>query len=455
MLSNYSNIVEVGQGGFGCVYRAIDNLTGQPVAIKMMSNKVAYQPMYRQLFETEVMTLKSLNHPNIVHILGNPFSDTQGNLYLPMEFIEGETIKQRVSRVGPYKEQDATELMIKVLDAMQYVYQQGKIHRDIKPSNIMIRPDGSVCIIDFGIAKDTKMSTGMTVGNVIGTDGYMSPEQADGNNIDHRTDIYSLGCTFYYLMTGHDAIAKRTNDVETRIAVMEQKVPDITIEHPEISRYTADVIAKATDKNMLLRYQTPNAFKLALELKNAPVNPTAATSKTEITIGSREDNDIIILNQYVSRHHCTIAISEDMYGGEKTIIFTDTSTNGTGIEGRFIKKASERIPLADNADVMPQILLAGRAETVLNWMQIDEVYKRKTDRSLFDKSVSPPPPKRKDEDKLSFGWWLLIMVIPLVGILEYHPWKKETPKKARTALILGIVMLIVNNIIYFLFKNNL
>ena len=384
-LPGYSHIEEIGRGGMGCVYKAIENSTGRIVAIKMMSNKVTCYPEYRSLFSTEANTLRQLNHPSIVKIIGNTFSDAQGNLYLPMEFVEGETISQHVRKYGAYSEAEGLQLMCQILDAMQYVYSQNKIHRDIKPSNIMLRPEGGICIIDFGIAKDTHISTGMTVGNVIGTSGYMSPEQATGLNIDHRTDIYSLGCLLYYILSGQDAITKADNDFETKLRVLDTVIPDIRQINPSISENTSFAIQKATNKNMLKRFQTPADFKAALSHEETR---TEDVSKTIITIGRDSDNDITMsTDKAISQHHGRLIFIKPMPTVQVSILYEDFSTNGTGLNGKYIHQAQEHISLAP-IDQMPEILLAGRPENKVSWDEVEKIYRQKTGHSLF---VQPAP----------------------------------------------------------------
>ena len=204
----YQFIREIGSGGMGSVYEG-RSPDGKHVAIKMLRAEIAYNPEYRSMFEQEARILKQMNHPSVVKIIGDSFSDERNNLYLPMEFIEGESLSEHINKNGPFSENEAIEIMAKILRAMEYVHQTGNAHRDIKPSNVMLKPNKEICVIDFGIAKDMKTHTGKTIGMVIGTDGYMSPEQAGGNNIDHRTDIYSLGCLLFFLVTGRDAVTKK------------------------------------------------------------------------------------------------------------------------------------------------------------------------------------------------------------------------------------------------------
>ena len=419
MILGYSNIVEIGRGGMGCVYKATDDKTGKVVAIKMMSNKVSCHPEYRTLFISEAKTLQELNHPSIVKISGGAFSDDQGNLYLPMEFVEGETLLQHVRDHGPYSEAEGISIMCMILDAMQYVYSHNKIHRDIKPSNIMLRPDGNICIIDFGIAKDTQISTGMTVGNVIGTSGYMSPEQATGLNIDHRTDIYSLGCLLFFILSGQDAITKADNDFETKLRVLDTVIPDIRRINQSISERTALAIIKATDKNMLKRYQTPEDFKHDIENDEAT---TIDFIKLEISIGRAEDNDIVMRTQatdkVVSQHQGKFIIRRTAPSEVPTIIYEDYSTNGTGINGKYVHHAQEQISVTD-IDTMPEILLAGRSEYAISWQEVQSVYKELTGLNLFVTQEEPAKEKKNEVviNQKDLLIWILVAVIVVLAVL--------------------------------------
>ena len=167
----YKIIEEIGRGGMGCVYKAMDE-AGNIVALKMMSNQVTCFPEYCKLFNEEVVALRRMNSTSVVRIVGDPYDDAEGNKYLPMEFINGETVEHYVKKNGAFEFSVALELMLEILEAMDHVHSHEIIHRDIKPSNIMLRSDavyslvkntytapltdvhsvGRVCIIDFGIA---------------------------------------------------------------------------------------------------------------------------------------------------------------------------------------------------------------------------------------------------------------------------------------------------------------
>ena len=276
---------EIGRGGMGAVFLGKDE-QGQQVAIKMLSNRFTCYPDYRELFESEVKSLKTLSSQYVVKVLGDKFEDPEGNYYVPMEYIRGEDIEHRVRRQGLMDYRDAITMMEEILDAIQDVHNQNIIHRDIKPSNIMIRDNGHICIIDFGIAKDARVgSTGKTVGTIIGTDGYMSPEQATGLNIDKRTDIYSLGCVLYFMLTGRHAVIQGGNSQENLNAILNGSMPRPSSIVPNIPQELDAVYLRAVDKNMLNRYSSAAEFKSELQAILLPRSP-------QVTVGRGSDNDI-------------------------------------------------------------------------------------------------------------------------------------------------------------------
>ena len=283
-MEGYTITKEIGHGGMGSVFEG-RSPNGERIAIKMMSNKATINPEFRELFYSEVKALRKMNHPSVVKIVGDYFSDSDGNLYLPMEFVDGMTIEQYIDNQA-LDENEALKIFKKILDAFVYIHRAGCIHRDIKPSNVMLKPDGNICVIDFGIAKDAKTSTGKTIGRIIGTDGYMSPEQAKGDSVDYRTDIYSLGCLLHYMLTGHHAITKKSNDYETICSILDDDFPLARLINPSVTEHTQNVILKSVNKNMLMRYQTVEDFK------NAFADRTIiAPGRKVITVG-RKDADM-------------------------------------------------------------------------------------------------------------------------------------------------------------------
>lgn len=432
-------VKEIGRGGMGCVYEGYDTQTGKTIAIKSMRNEFTCYPEFRDFFLSEVDALKRMNHPSVINIIDEPFQDEKGNMYLPMEFVDGKTIKEYVSEHGSFSPSDATAIMLKVLDAMKYIHSQRCIHRDIKPSNIMLRKNGEICIIDFGIAKDSAIgSTGKTVGLIIGTDGYMSPEQATGLNIDVRTDIYSLGCVFYFMLTGRDAIEKRTNSVETRVAILNEKPPLPSETAPGVSAQLDKVFLKATDKNMTLRFQTAEEFSRALKEEHfdIPSNPESTNEIStnhmlKITVGKSSDNDIVFNNPYVSGHHLIIsccAVNNNCI----SIEIEDNSTNGTGVNGRKIHHQKVSAKIDPNNINATTIMLAGRPECVLDLNQVVSMLTSNSNNS-----------NSNEVDNL--GCWLkgLCFLWPLLGFILYFVWKNSYPNKAKQSAKFALIGFII------------
>lgn len=452
-MDGYKIIREVGKGGMGCVYESLDS-SNNKVALKMMSAKAAAHPDYREMFDHEVRSLRKLSHPSIVKIVGEPFSDAGGNLFLPMEFVEGETISQIVQANGAFNEQEALSIFIKLLDAFSYIHNKSCIHRDVKPSNVMIRPDGSICVIDFGIAKDSKTSTGKTIGRVVGTDGYMSPEQANGYNIDTRTDIYSLGCLLHYMLTGTHAIPKQSNDYDTICAILENNFPLVADKGFTVSDKTQKAILTAVNKNMTLRFQTTEDFKAALTDK----------AICKISVG-RSNCDITLYGEYVSSHHLDIIWEpQNEKDSSYKVTIKDHSTNGTGVNGRKIKNESYSFivnqsvkSLMNDTSSLPQVMIAGLASHTLEWKTVLNILFEKMDlpTSIIDEYNGDTdihegivePSKLED---ITVGYGILCFVVPIAGWILGAVWKSENPIKAKSANKLAWYGFLFNLVVSFL-----
>lgn len=445
----------------GCVYEAADS-GGNKVALKMMKAEVASMPDYKGLFYHEAESLRVLSHPCVVRILEEPFSDEKGNLFLAMEFVEGKTISQIVKENGPYSETEALSLFAKLLDVFAYIHSRGCIHRDVKPANIMIRPDGSVCVIDFGIAKDSKTRTGKTIGTIVGTDGYMSPEQANGYHIDTRTDIYSLGCLLHYMLTGAHAIVKQSNDYDTVCTILENKFPLVADKGIVVSDRTQQAILTAVDKNMTLRYQTADEFKTAL----------VDGSSYKVTVG-RSNCDITLYGEYVSGKHLDITwVPKNEMGNRYEVKITDHSTNGTGVNGKKINHESYTFvveksvkALMKDCSPLPQVMIAGLADYMLNWVSVLNVLydKMGLPTSVLDDDIHEnndvivvyPPPSLPDPvpDKITAICGVLCFLVPVAGWILGYVWKRDTPVRAASANKLAWFGFLFNCVLYILTLN--
>ena len=215
-LGPYEIIGPLGAGGMGEVWRARDPRLGRDVAIKALPAAFARDPDRVARFEREAKLLASLNHPNVGAILG--LEEVEGQRYLVLEFVDGETLAQRLKR-GPLPVDEALDVCRQIAAGVEAAHESGVVHRDLKPGNVMLTSNGGVKVLDFGLAKggagqgsssDVGLSASPTMtygaatveGVILGTAAYMSPEQARGRAVDRRTDIWSFGCVLYECLAG-------------------------------------------------------------------------------------------------------------------------------------------------------------------------------------------------------------------------------------------------------------
>ncbi|MDR1330710.1 MAG: protein kinase [Tannerella sp.] len=408
----------VGYGGMGRVYQGIDP-RGNTVAIKEMRAEFVTDAHMRARFHKEAVTLAQLEHPSIVKMHSS--FEERGCLYLVMEYVEGETVEQCVKRKGIIDESEAVRLLSDVLSALDYAHANGLVHRDIKPGNIMIRPDRSACLLDFGIVKDLNDGSLTTARLVIGTDGYMSPEQAEGYHVDRRSDIYSLGCVLFYMLTGRHAIPRQKSDYDTRQAVIQNALPKAKDFNPCVSDALQAVLDRAMNRNMLMRFQSCREF--GMELRSGATAVTGRSGNAVISIG-REECDIVIIHSSVSRHHADMEAVRCPDG----IIyrFMDRSTNGTTIDGEKIHLAMKEIPVLQNAQRRPSILLAGTAG--LEWTEIEAAFGKKSGGG--GEAPPPPPPPPSVSGKDATGWLVAIYTFAVLGgvvgiILGTHVYRSK------------------------------
>lgn len=469
-IGEFYDVQVIGHGGMGTVYEGF--FRGQKVAIKEFKRDFLSEADLIERFRLEARVIDKLHHPAIVKIVKPshykdrtyyPAFEENGNLYLAMEFVEGLTLEQYVKQFYPngIPESEAIEIMCRILEAMEYVRQQKLVHRDIKPSNIIVKPDKSICILDFGIAKDIA-STGLTTGRcILGTSGYMSPEQAEGGlTVDYRTDIYSLGCVFFYMLTGVHAIPKKGSEMETRIAVLRDSFPRLIDINPALSEKVQAVIDKAVEKNMLLRYQSPEEFRQALLSENSTQfnRATSSLSTNKITVGRDRSCDLFVndTQEKVSRRH--MDISWEVVSGGILYVFVDRSTNGSMVNERFIH--GESCSLLDKktnrgSDAFsPSIILAGTV--LLDWNDVKEIIDKKIKSATSNTHSGREVKENVSEsiitrsDSLSTGEFLLCVIFPFIGFIWSHKFKEAFQNKARSSALagwLGVCMYILFAII--------
>jgi eukaryotic-like serine/threonine-protein kinase len=271
-IQNYKIVRQLGSGGMGEVYLADDSRLNRKIALKFLPAHFMVNPDRVRRFEREARAASALNHPNIVTIYEIGQSDSMH--FIATEFVDGKTLRQQINE-EPFTLSEALNVAIQVASALIGAHAAGIVHRDIKPENIMVRTDGYVKILDFGLAKLTELQTTdsetetptllqSNPGLVMGTVQYMSPEQARGKNVGVRTDIWSLGIVLYELLTGRVPFSGETPS-HVMVSLMEDELPPLTV-HANVPAELDRIVTKALRKNQKDRYQT--AKELAHDLKN-------------------------------------------------------------------------------------------------------------------------------------------------------------------------------------------
>jgi serine/threonine-protein kinase len=303
LLDQYRVLDELGRGGMGRVYKAVHQTMGRIVAIKLLSPDLTKTDRARELFDREVKAAARLSHPNIV--MAFDAKQIGDRFFLAMEFVDGPNLSQLVKEQGPLPVDQACEYIRQAAVGLDYAHDMGLIHRDVKPANLLVQQTNAgpqVKILDFGLALVTATDSvgervAGTLQTVLGTPDYVSPEQTKSQyNVDGRSDLYSLGCTFYYLLTGEapftggtalEKMIRHGNDAPMAVQSKRAGIPDSV----------AAIVHKLLAKNPVWRYQ--KASELATELAAvigkkadwvAPARPTPKRRPTEsVSLSTSEE----------------------------------------------------------------------------------------------------------------------------------------------------------------------
>jgi hypothetical protein len=241
----------IGSGGMSTVYRAHDETLERWVAIKVMNREVATDSDQLERFRREARAVARLSHPNIVHVIDAGEDDQRP--YIVFEYIEGENLKERIRRVGPLPIPEAVAYSIEIARALGAAHASHIVHRDVKSQNVLIDPEGTAKVTDFGIAR-TLEEDGLTDdGRVLGTTDYVSPEQALGHSVTGQSDLYSLGVTLFEMVTGELPFTAETQ-VGVAMQHVQSEIPDVCALRPEVSANLAAVIETAMAKDLDERY---------------------------------------------------------------------------------------------------------------------------------------------------------------------------------------------------------
>lgn len=280
LLGTFEILEEIGRGGMATVYRARQLTMNRIVAMKVLPPHLLHDPGFFERFEREVEVISQLEHPHIVPIY--EYGQSEGIPYIAMRYLGGGSLETLI-RHGTHDLQTLVKPLEQVAQALDYAHQRGIIHRDLKPGNILLDENGNAYLSDFGIAR--VLGSNMTGSMIIGTPAYMSPEQANGDSLDGRSDIYALGIVLFELITGHEPYRADT-PMAILLKHLNEPMPPINEYRGGISPAVEAVISKATAKSPENRYPSVSAlvadFNAALDNTHQDATPTLAVSAPEL-----------------------------------------------------------------------------------------------------------------------------------------------------------------------------
>src|SRR3954449_9467131 len=244
---------QIGTGGMSTVHRAFDTTLERTVAVKLMHRHIASDSDQLERFRREARAVAQLNHPHIVTVIDAGEDD--GRPYIVFEYVEGETLKERIRRFGRLPIAEAIAYAIEIGRALSAAHSERIVHRDVKPQNVLIDPEGRAKVTDFGIARSLELDGLTAAGRVLGTTDYVAPEQAIGDGATEQSDVYSLGICLWEMLTG-DVPYKGDNQVAVAMQHVRDPLPDVAHLRPEVSAGLASIVDRATRKELKNRYST-------------------------------------------------------------------------------------------------------------------------------------------------------------------------------------------------------
>ena len=263
----YEILELLGQGGMGAVYKARDREVDRLVALKVIRPELAGHPEVLQRFKQELILARQVTHKNVIRIFD--LGEAEGAKFISMEYVDGRDLKSMRSERGKFQPEEAAEIIEQVCRALEAAHAEGVIHRDLKPPNIMVDKQGRVVVMDFGIARSREMPGLTQTGVLVGTPEYMSPEQARGEEIDSRSDLFSLGIIFYGLLTGKSPYEATSSVAALLKRTQERAVPPVKLD-PAIPKFMNDIVVRCLEIDPQRRYASAQEILRDLEARHGP-----------------------------------------------------------------------------------------------------------------------------------------------------------------------------------------
>ncbi|HET9261565.1 MAG TPA: serine/threonine-protein kinase [Vicinamibacterales bacterium] len=355
-LGAFEIVAALGAGGMGEVYRARDHKLDREVAIKVLPQSVAADPDRLARFEREAKAVAALSHPNILSIFD--FGEQAGIAYAVTELLEGETLRGKLD-AGPITQKQAVDYALQIARGLSAAHGKGVVHRDLKPENLFVTRDGHLKILDFGLAKRVEPVAEMSAptisghtepGTIMGTVGYMSPEQVKGLSVDHRSDVFSFGAILYELLSGKRAFKRDTN-AETMAAIMRDKPRELSESGRNISTALDRIVKHCLEKDQEHRFQSAKDIVFSLlEYSSSPVlsgagEGAATRSAADSGAARREEGFwVAVLPFKCSGAHTDLAaladgLSEDIVTGLSRFSYLKVIARSS--TSRYVNQASD------------------------------------------------------------------------------------------------------------------
>jgi tRNA A-37 threonylcarbamoyl transferase component Bud32 len=343
---------KLGSGGMSTVYLARDATLDRPVAVKVMHREMSEQADQLQRFRQEARAVAKLSHPNVVAVIDA--GEDGGHPYIVFEYVEGETLKQRINRVGALDPQEALAYAIEIARGLTVAHARNMVHRDIKPQNVLIDAEGRAKLTDFGISRQLEQDGMTATGRVLGTTDYVAPEQAMGHGADPRSDIYSLGVVLYEMLIGQVPF-HADSQVGVAMKHVNEELPDVQQRRPEVSAAAALVVERATAKDPAERYQEIGEMiddlSTALEVEAARAGSTTgeATSILEAVPPAKRK-----LSGRARWSWAAIVLLVLVGAGAIAAVTLISGGNTPGGGGGELKGKGKPVPIASATDYDPQ-----------------------------------------------------------------------------------------------------
>jgi serine/threonine protein kinase/Tol biopolymer transport system component len=343
-LAHYEILEQIGSGGMGEVYRARDERLSREVAVKVLPSSLLGDPDRLRRFEQEARATGQLNHPNILAVYDT--GEHEGVPFVVTELLEGETLRERTSG-SPMPVRKTLDLAAQTASGLAAAHRKGIVHRDLKPDNLFITGDGRVKILDFGLAKlllpvsdgtaagDAPTQAQTDVGAVMGTVGYMSPEQVRGQEVDYRADIFSFGTILHEMLTGGPAF-RAGSSVETLNAILQSEPPEASRTNPDVPPGLDRIIQRCMEKNPDERFQSASDLGFQLEALTSPSGPITKPQLTEVPRRRSAARPLLVATVGIAAVAAAFFVGKQTRAPESAPTYTQlTFRQGTIYSARF------------------------------------------------------------------------------------------------------------------------